>query len=186
MGGRPDWRDLTHAEKAEIVRELAERGLSGSKIAGNFVGATRSAVLGFCRRNGIKLSGVPFHIAAPVSNPKRKPKKASPASAKRHREQASEREAEQAAVMTAPAPVADFPVPDPAALFAPEQPPEDVIAVLAGASAPLAYMAAVDARRCLWPLWDRFEGPFVSLCCGAERVAGRPYCKEHVSASTKP
>jgi len=69
------------------------------------------------------------------------------------------------------------------ALFAPEQPPEDTTVVLASASTPMVYMAAVDARRCLWPLWDRFEGPFVSLCCGAERAVGRPYCKEHVSVS---
>lgn len=160
MGGHPDWRDLTNAEKAEIVRDLAERGLSGSKIAGNFVGATRNAVIGFCRRHSIQLKGVPVHLLAPAGKPRPKPKPR----------------------------IKPEPKPEPkaTALFAPEQPPEDVIAVLAGASAPLVYMDAVDARRCLWPLWDRFEGPFVSLCCGAERAAGRPYCKEHVSASAQP
>lgn len=167
MGGLPDWRDITHSGKVEIVRDLAERGLSGSQIAGNFVGATRSAVLGFCRRNGIRLKGVPVRLSAPAEKPRPKPKPR---------------------VEPVPVPVLEpEPEPEPelnaTALFAPEQPSEDAITVLAGASAPMVYMAAVDARRCLWPLWDRFEGPYVSLCCGAERVLGRPYCKEHVSAS---
>jgi len=155
MSGLPDWHGLTNTEKVEIVRGMADQGLSGSQIAGNFVGATRASVLGFCRRNGIRLTGVPVHPLAPARKPRPKPKP-----------------------RTGPEPE-----PNALALFAPEQPPEDTTVVLASASTPMVYMAAVDARRCLWPLWDRFEGPFVSLCCGAERVAGRPYCREHVSAS---
>lgn len=155
MSGLPNWHGLTNAEKVEIVRDLADRGLSGSQIAGNFVGATRASVLGFCRRNGIRLTGIPVHLLAPARKPKPKPR-----------------------VKPKPEPELNA-----MALFAPEQPSEDAITVLAGASEPMVYMAAVDARRCLWPLWDRFEGPFVSLCCGAERVPGRPYCREHVSAS---
>jgi len=155
MSGLPDWHGLTHTEKVEIVRGMADQGLSGSKIAGNFVGATKAAVLGFCRRNGIRLTGVPVHLLAPARKPRPKPKPR----------------------------VKPKPELNALALFAPEQPPEDAVLALAGASEPMAYLAAVDARRCLWPLWDRFEGPFVSLCCGAERAVGRPYCKEHVSVS---
>lgn len=157
MGGLPDWRDLAHTEKVEIVRDFAEKGLSGSQIAENFVGATRAAVLGFCRRNGIRLTGVPVHLSSPAEKPRPKSK---PRKKSRLRPELNAM-----------------------ALFAPEQPPEDTVLALASASTPMVYMAAIDTRRCLWPLWDRFEGPFVSLCCGAERVPGRPYCEEHVLVS---
>jgi len=153
MGGLPDWRDLAHAEKVKIVRDFAEKGISGSQIAENFVGATRAAVLGFCRRNGIRLKRVPVHPLAPAEKPRPRKK--------------SRLRPELNAL----------------ALFVPEQPPEGPVLALASASTPMVYMAAIDTRRCLWPLWDRFEGPFVSLCCGAERVAGRPYCEEHVLVS---
>lgn len=44
---------------------------------------------------------------------------------------------------------------------------------------PVPYIEAINRGLCKWPLWETFESPYVSLCCGGNRVHGRPYCEYH-------
>lgn len=42
----------------------------------------------------------------------------------------------------------------------------------------MTYLDALDAGKCRWPLWSEWEGPTISLCCGADRTSGS-YCEFH-------
>ena len=41
----------------------------------------------------------------------------------------------------------------------------------------------IERGQCRWPLWDRFDTPETSMCCGARRVEGSPYCENHAARS---
>ena len=57
------WNDMGSDRRLEAVRAMAADGWSGGLIARN-LGATRSAVMGLCRRNGIRLLGM---VRVPVA-----------------------------------------------------------------------------------------------------------------------
>lgn len=45
------------------------------------------------------------------------------------------------------------------------------------------FIAAATDGLCKWPLWDEFEGPEVSKCCGSPRHGDGPYCEQHAARS---
>ena len=48
---------------------------------------------------------------------------------------------------------------------------------------PVPFIDALNSNRCKWPLWDKLEGPEVSMCCGLPRQDSHPYCIGHVELS---
>jgi len=42
-----------------------------------------------------------------------------------------------------------------------------------------SFIDVITNGGCKWPLWDAFEGPDVSKCCGAPRDPDAPYCDFH-------
>lgn len=46
-----------------------------------------------------------------------------------------------------------------------------------------SFMDALDRGLCTWPLWDRFDRPETSQCCGSPRKTEGPYCEFHARAS---
>jgi hypothetical protein len=51
----PDWKLLTKEERTELVAPMVAQGLSAAQIAAGIENASRSAIIGHCDRNKIKL-----------------------------------------------------------------------------------------------------------------------------------
>ncbi len=60
----PDWKKITKEERLKIVRSLAGIGDTAAKIAAQFKGASRNAVIGFCHRESIQLPGKSLSAAS--------------------------------------------------------------------------------------------------------------------------
>lgn len=146
------WNDMNQEERLSAVTAYIHDGLTGTQMA-HKLGTTRSAVLGFCHRNGLKLKS-------------------------RYVIERSEAKVKRAAVLVPKAPMPTRPpahnlegntaVKEPIKIDAPSK-----------SAKPVPFIEALDRGLCKWPLWTTFEGPDTSMCCGGERIEGRPYCEFH-------
>lgn len=165
----PDWKKLTEMEKRTMLRSLfEEQCLSGGQAATRFVNATRSALIAFARRRGIKMNKPEHQPEAEVKpepkevRPRGRPKKAKPA----------------------PKIVVEDDDRKPPAKIA--WPPA---AEIEGTTAPdpamrLSFIEAiVSDDRCKWPLWDEWQDAHASMCCGMPRLRDKPYCDFHEAMS---
>lgn len=134
---KPDWSKLPPHMKRDFILSFMRPGMKSCEIAECFDNASRSAVIGFCNRQDIKL---------PRANGRR---------------DMPERNGRQSKPPVAPKP-------------APEPKLEPI---------GVPFLDALNGDHCKWPMWDNFESPSVSLCCGLPRLEGRPYCDMHVEAS---
>lgn len=169
---RPDWRTMTTEDRVKAVRPLVADGLSSTQIAACFRNVTRNAIIGLCRRQNMTLTGGKewWHKvgaerrAVDTELKQREPRKPRPPRRPRNRLRPSVARPK----VTPKQPT--VPV-DPQPLPALEPLPASAV----------TFMEALDRGLCKWPLWDRFEGPDVSMCCGAPRDSGRPYCTDHMT-----
>lgn len=148
------WKTMAKDERLETVRKHVESGMTGEQIAAEFKDApTRFAVLGFCHRNGLIM--------------------------KSHNSEARRETFARRGSKPGPKPKPKAPRPSRVRLA--PQPVARIEAPLD--AAPMSWSQASDQDRCRWPLWDRFEGHETSLCCGAVRNGGGPYCDHHEQGS---
>lgn len=52
---KPDWAALEHKQKIALLRPMVSQGMSSVEIAEQFSGASRSAIIGYCYRNDLRL-----------------------------------------------------------------------------------------------------------------------------------
>jgi len=153
------WKNMTAAERLRVIIPDAEAGISASQIATRFTDEpSRSAILGLCNRNGVRLS----------SPGGRKPDPSKKTRPRRSR-------AKNATPPPRPRQVPASPPAQPKPPTPVEPPPLY--------SEPMNFMQVTDQNRCRWPLWEKFDGPETSLFCGAPRMGDRPYCEHHDHAS---
>lgn len=152
---RPDWKAMTPAERADVVRPLVAERLTASEIARHFVGASRNAVIGVCHRNGLVLAR-----SGSMPRESRPAPKARLSGQKREHLIATSVAMSPAASPAAPAPVA-------------APPPFE-------SRDPVLFTETV-ANQCRWPLWGHNERPKADamFVCGAPTPDGRPYCTHH-------
>jgi hypothetical protein len=154
------WDTLPRDEKVKAVARLADQGLTSNQIAAQFSGVSRSAIIGFARRAKIVLQSPQAEAArAAIVRGHRKEYARIPAARPAKR---AARPHQQRTDLP-PRPLPQWVTPD----LTHAVPFEDAL-----------------SNRCTWPLWDAFEGPSVSLCCGAPRDHGQ-YCRHHVRLSTR-
>lgn len=194
----PIWSDIPNNEKVDLLRVFLAQGKSGLQIAQQFEGASRSAVIAFCRKNGLKLRGA-----------ERRVEQARAAAAKSGKPVWHDTPVAKRVQMVRQNIAKGFAASRIATLFegvgtsAVYQFCKDHKIAMSGrpsfrraqpSAAPdlprhrhrhrhetgrMTYNEALAAKACKWPTWDKFEGPDVSLCCGLERVGSGPYCEEH-------
>lgn len=138
---KPDWSKLPPHMKKDFILSFMRPGMKSCEIAACFDNASRSAVIGFCNRQDIKL---------PRANGRR---------------DMPERNGRQGKPSVAPKPA-------PAPARTPKLEPIGV-----------PFLDALNGDHCKWPMWDEFESPHVSMCCGLPRLEARPYCDMHVKKS---
>lgn len=157
-----DWKSMTTVERVDAVKPMiAEGDLSASEIAERFENCSRFSVIGLVHRYSLK--GGRF-------GQERKTSPIMPQAPRVKRRSPPKRTPKPAKAKTTPKP-------EHFALPPMPPPPEN--------AKPISFMAAISpsVRVCKWPLWDEFEGPGISKCCGADRDAGQPYCDHHMRLS---
>lgn len=156
------WPTLPRDEKIKALSQLADQGLTASQIAASFAaGPSRNAIIGLAARAGVKLQSVHAKIAQ--ENKARGPK--APRVPGKAREYKKSMNWTRVRSKTSLPPT---PMPEP-------EPELDTSYV--------RTFAEALASGCKWPLWDRFEGEHVSMCCGAPRAETGPYCQHHARRS---
>lgn len=170
------WNQLTSDERAELVRQGVEKGLSSTQIAEWIGGCSRNAVIGIAHRRKIKLTrsldveAIRDRRAASLAKKERKPDDRLPPPPRVE----TKREAK------APAPdrlkVERMPV-----LRPPDRPVSYSVPVLR--NIPLTELTAV---MCKWPTGDpRLDAGFGF--CGNDRMPGdSPYCGYHSRLAYQP
>jgi hypothetical protein len=146
------WKGMTTAERVKACGRHAKKGLTATQIAAKFKDRpSRSAVLGLCNRNGVAMNS----------------------------RQAKERRKliDHTGMRSGPK---LKPRPEPKPFSRVRTAPIELAAPIPAPDAkPMTFIEASDRNTCRWPLWDRFEGPYVSMCCGAHRPGSGPYCDHH-------
>lgn len=148
------WPDLSITDKTALLVPLCETGKTAAQIATE-VGASRSAVIAFCYRNGIQLLAP--KNGRPVGSPN-KPKFNRFVVGKTREERLQEAAAARQLTETVSRQEKWKPLPG---------------------SDPRPLHAVNTPFECSWPLWATDAEP--KLFCG-ERCADRdyPYCKSHI------
>lgn len=179
---KPDWKELSAAQRADLIMPLWNGGMSAGDIAMRFSNATRSAVLGQISR----LGGQRRIVAAKAPSNRRvkmpvvKAAKA-PAEPKLSRREAAARAKKPRAarvVTTAQAQFAGIPngiraEPQPEKPLPPERPrPSTIIGVSDFVGAPRA------GGQCRWPFGDPLK-PGFGFCGKEIKRDGTSYCPEH-------
>lgn len=165
----PDWKKLSETEKRTILRELLEvQHLTGGQAATRFVNASRSALIAFARRRGIKMNKPEHQPEAEVKpepkevRPRGRPKKVKP-----EPKIIIEEDDRKPPARIAWPPVAEI---------AGTTPPDPAMR--------LSFFDAITSDdRCKWPLWEDWRGAHASMCCGMVRPKDKPYCDFHEAMS---
>lgn len=194
------WREMTIDEKRQAVVEARASTKGPASVIADYLGApSRSAVLGFCFRQGIALTGGAKGTASKIANAKARAKD------KNNSELTTGR---YSCVRPMTAGHGNKP------LIEMRKKPERANAPVAGGASddaghdtsnqgkpsPTQHPSAErhphavefidrEAGQCRWPLWKR--GDDHRLCCGApvaggKGIFGRSYCAEHILASSAP
>lgn len=200
---KPDWKTLSFDERFDAVYAYAVAGQTGTQIAGKFQNVTRNAILGFCHRHGLTLGRA--ETGGPTVGNDGRPnwKGLSP-------EELRARVGEMAAAGLTVSEIAQRfcntsrstvdrfckmnGIATPASSRRAPRPPKGnrkskpvpPMPPAPDTSCAVSYgKALVGDLVCKWPLWDEWQGPDRSLCCGAPREAGVSYCEYHKRISEK-
>lgn len=146
------WDEMNKDDRLIAITAQINDGMTGAQMAQKLK-TTRSAVLGFCRRNGLKLK-------SRYTTSQKEARKEGKAKPKRTKEITPQCPPESKIVESD---IDEYPV------------PTDI----PSCADPVPFIEAISRGLCKWPLWDDFEGPDISMCCGGERIEGRPYCRSH-------